>query len=73
VDISTAGTGLELLDIDPDQAIGRQVTVAVKLQGTVRNASGNTDEGFRFGLQFVELTTAEQMFLKSVARPQANW
>jgi hypothetical protein len=67
VDVSTAGTGLELLGSAAEETLGRQVTVAIKLRGTVKNLR-DAGNGLRLGLQFIELTDAERKFLESLGR-----
>ena len=70
--VSTSGSGLELLDVTPEEAIGKEITLAVKLRGTVQRASMTPKRLVRVGLQFVELTPTERMYLESLGEKQMH-
>ena len=75
VDMSTAGTGLELLDATPEEVEGRRIILAVQLRGDVRYEPAPTEtDGLRVGIQFVDLTEAEHRdYLESLADLHAGW
>jgi hypothetical protein len=73
VDMSTAGTGLELLDATPEEVEGRRIILAVQLRGDVRYSMPTGTDGLRVGIQFVDLTEAERDYLESLADLHAGW
>ena len=73
VDISSAGAGLELLDADPKEAVGRHIILAVHLRGELRNAVPGRYDAVRAGVQFLGLSRAEHEYLDSLAVLQAKW
>lgn len=73
VDISSAGAGLELGDATLDEAVGRNIVLAVHLRGQLRNAVPGRHDGVRAGVQFLGLSRAEHEYLDSLAILQAKW
>lgn len=51
VDVSTAGAGLELLEMPPGLCEGR-IIVAVRLHGDIKNSGPGSDGRFRVGIEF---------------------
>jgi len=73
VDISSAGAGLQIPEVNIEGAVGRQIILAVHLRGQLRNAAPGRDDGVRAGVQFLGLTRAEHEYLDSLAVLQAKW
>lgn len=74
LDISSAGAGLELLETTAEETEGRNIVLAVHLKATVRNATnGNAGDRVRVGAQFVDLSTPELDYIKSLATVGARW
>ncbi len=73
IDISSAGAGLELLEANVQEAVGRHILVAVHLRGELRNARAGRNDGVRAGVQFLGLSRAEHEYLDSLAVLQAKW
>jgi hypothetical protein len=74
LDISSAGAGLELLETTAEETEGRNIVLAVHLKATVRNATkGNASDRVRVGAQFVDLSTPELDYIKSLATVGARW
>ncbi|HXQ59327.1 MAG TPA: PilZ domain-containing protein [Acidimicrobiales bacterium] len=73
IDVSTFGAGLELVDATPDETAGRSIVLADNLRGEVRHAIPAKSNGVRVGIEFVDLTEAEQTYLTSLVQLQAAW
>jgi hypothetical protein len=74
LDISSAGAGLELLDTTAEETEGRNIVLAVHLKATVRNATaGKAPDRVRVGAQFVDLSTPELDYIKSLVTVGARW
>ena len=73
VDISSAGAGLELLDATPEETNGQRILLAVQLKGEVRHVEEGRSDELRVGMQFVELTEEERVYLASLAALDARW
>jgi hypothetical protein len=73
VDMSSAGAGIELLDVSPEETKGRRIALAVHLSGEVRHAKPGREDSLRVGIQFVDLTEAERTYLESLAHLRALW
>jgi hypothetical protein len=73
VDVTKFGAGLELVDATPDEAAGRNIILADNLRGEVRHSVPARTDGLRVGIEFVDLTEAEQAFLTSLVELQAVW
>ena len=73
IDVSTFGAGLELVDVTPDNTAGRNIILADNLRGEVRHTLPAKSDGTRVGIEFVDLTEAEQDYLTSLVNLQATW
>jgi hypothetical protein len=69
IDTSSAGAGLELFDASAEEIEGRHIILALQLKAEVRHTRLTPDKRLRVGVQFVELTDGEQMYLESLAQP----
>jgi len=73
VDMSSAGAGLELLGVRPEELPGHKIILAVQLRGEVRNFRPAKNEGMRVGIQFSDLTPEEREYLDSLMELKAAW
>ncbi|HVC69538.1 MAG TPA: PilZ domain-containing protein [Acidimicrobiales bacterium] len=73
IDVSKFGAGLELTDASADETLGRNIILADNLRGEVRHSVAAKSEGVRVGIEFVDLTEAEQTYLSSLVTLQAAW
>lgn len=73
IDVSSAGAGLELLDTSPEETMGHRIILAVHLRGDIRNSRSGRNDTVRAGIQFVDLTEAERIYLDSLGELQACW
>lgn len=73
IDISSAGAGLELVGAEPRVSSGDRIIVAVQLCGEVRSCIAAKNDRTRIGIEFVDLTEAERLYLDSLAELQAVW
>jgi len=73
VDVSSAGAGLELLNATPEETSGQRILLAVQLKGEVRHVQEGRADELRVGMQFVELSEAERVYLASIAVLDARW
>ncbi len=73
VDMSSAGAGLELLGVRPEELPGHKIILAVQLRGEVRNFRPGRNEGMRVGIQFSDLTPEEREYLDSLMELKAAW
>ena len=73
LDVSSAGAGLTITDIDEDEPVGNHVILAIHLRGELRNVVPGKDDGVRVGIKFVDLTDEEQAYLESLAELQVAW
>jgi hypothetical protein len=73
LDVSSAGAGLAITDVDEDESVGSRIIVAIHLRGELRNVRSARDEGLRMGIKFVDLTEEEQAYLESLKELQAAW
>jgi len=73
VDISSAGAGIELLDVPAEVTEGTRLFVAVHLQAEVRHVRPPKGDRVRVGTQFVDLTEAEHAYLNSLTELEARW
>ena len=73
IDISTFGAGLELLDVQEDEAVEEQILLAIHLRGELRNAGRGGNDSLRAGVKFVGLSEAEIEYMDSLALLGAKW
>jgi hypothetical protein len=73
LDVSSAGTGLELAETSEDKIMGNQIIVAIHLRGELRNTGPARNNGLRAGIQFVDLTNEERAYIESLAELQIAW
>ena len=73
LDVSSAGAGLTIADVDQDEPVGSRIIVAIHLRGELRNVRSARNEGLRMGIKFVDLTEEEQAYLDSLRELQAAW
>lgn len=73
IDISSAGAGLELAGADPSEVCGDRIIVAVQLCGEVRSCVAGKNNRSRLGIEFVELSDAERLYLDSLVELRALW
>jgi len=73
IDISSLGAGLELLDAPPEAMEGHRISVAVYLQGEIRNTRPTRGGQLRVGTQFIELSVEDRRYLTSLAGLGAHW
>jgi len=72
-DVSTAGAGLRLFGITPDEPQDRQIEVLVQLRGEVRNSVPGTNNDVRAGVEFEELTGDAASFVESLRTSTIRW
>jgi hypothetical protein len=73
LDVTPAGAGLRLVGATPEETAGRRIVLVVRLRGDVRYARPEGNDELRAGVQFVELTNAERIYLQSLADLAARW
>jgi hypothetical protein len=73
IDISSAGAGLELEDAPDVASPGNIVYVAVHLRGEIRNTQPLNGDRLRVGVQFVDLSSRERTYLRSLEAIDARW
>ena len=73
LDVSSAGAGLTIADLDEDEPVGSQIILAIHLRGELRNVTPGRDDGRRMGIKFIDLTEEEQAYLESLAELQVAW
>ena len=73
VDVSTLGAGLELFGTITDEMAQRTIAVSVDLRGEVRHTVEANDDGIRAGIQFGDLTAAENAYIRSLVKLQTLW
>jgi hypothetical protein len=83
VDISRMGTGVELFGNAPTEPIGHRLAVdvggpaggsiAMHMEGVVRNATRVASGGLRLGVEFVNLSATEVAMLDSLEQMQIAW
>src|SRR5579862_1018999 len=72
-DISTAGAGLKLFGVDPEELDGRKIDVQVQLSGEVRNVVTGMKRDVRVGVEFLELGGDSAKFIDSLRRTNTRW
>ena len=72
-DISTAGAGLKIFDVSPEQIERRTIYVQVQLCGKVRNVVTGMKKDVRVGIEFVDLAGDAANFVDSLKRSDARW
>lgn len=66
VDISPAGTGVELFDLMPNEAVEGRLTISLELHGNVRYALLDEEHhSARVGAQFPSLSDAAEEYIRS--------
>jgi len=72
VDVSTSGAGVELSDATETDSPGLRIILAVHIAGVIRYSESvrNTK---RAGIQFVNLTNAERIYIESLENLGASW
>jgi hypothetical protein len=73
VDVSTAGAGILLPAMTPEDVVGTGVLLAVHLSGELRNVGPGRNGGLRVGIQFADLTEEERKYLDSLAELHTAW
>jgi len=73
IDMSSAGAGLELLGVRPEELPGHKILLAVQFRGEVRNSAPSGNDGMRVGIQFSNLTPEEREYLDSLVELKAAW
>jgi len=73
VDVSTTGAGVELLDATEEESTGCRIILAVHIAGVVRYSESITADRRRVGIQFVNLTDAERIYIESLETLGAAW
>ncbi len=73
VDVSTLGAGLELFDITAEEMDGRSIILSVDLKGEVKHTVSGRSDGLRVGIQFEDLTDAENAYVRSLVKLKALW
>ena len=72
-DISTAGVGLRLFGITPDEPEDRPIEVLIQLRGEVRNTLPGTNNDVRAGVEFGSLSGDAASFVDSLKRSDIRW
>ena len=72
-DISTAGAGLKIFDVEPQEIEGRKIDVQVQLSGEVRNVVTGMKKDLRVGIEFFELGADSAKFIDSLKRSDTRW
>src|SRR6202453_819227 len=65
LDVSSAGAGLTIADVDEDEPVGSRIIVAIHLRGELRNVRSARNEGHRMDIQLVDLTERGQVCIAS--------
>jgi len=73
LDVSTAGAAMELMDMRPGDVVGTRMLLAVHLRGELRHTQCTDAGRLRAGIQFVDLSQSERLYLDSLAELQATW
>ena len=73
VDVSSAGAGVELVDATENESSGCRIILAVHIAGVVRYSESLKNDGRRVGIQFMELTDAERIYIESLESLGAVW
>ena len=73
VDISAAGAGLELVDVTPEETLGRKIILELELTADVRYTREGPDGSLRVGVQFLELTEAKRAYIASLTEFGPRW
>jgi hypothetical protein len=71
VDVSTLGAGLELYETTPDELVEQRIVLSVDLRGEVKHAMGAVSDATRVGIQFADLSDAENAYVRSLVKLQA--
>ena len=72
-DISTAGAGLMIFDVESEELEGRNLVVQVQLSGEVRNVVTGMKKDVRVGIEFVDLEGDSAIYVDSLKRSKARW
>ena len=72
-DISTAGSGLKLFGVTPEEVEGREIEVLVHLSGEVRNTVAGMKKEVRAGVEFLNLSGEAATFVDSLRRSHLRW
>ncbi len=73
LDVSSAGAAVELLNMSPGELVGSRMLLAVHLRGELRHFQGTDSGRLRAGIQFVDLSDSERIYLESLEELQATW
>jgi hypothetical protein len=73
LDVSSAGAAVELLDMRPEEIMSSRMLLAVHLRGELRHTQGMDSGRLRAGIQFVDLSLSERLYLESLEELQATW
>jgi hypothetical protein len=73
LDVSSAGAAVELLEMSPGDVMGTRMLLAVHLRGELRHTQGTDAGRIRAGIQFVDLSESERLYLESLEELQATW
>ncbi len=73
LDVSSAGAAVELLGMTPGEVIGTRMLLAIHLRGELRHTQGTDTGRLRAGIQFVDLSPSERLYLESLEELQATW
>lgn len=73
VDVSSAGAGVELVNSTERESSGCRIILAVHIAGVVRYSETLKDDGRRVGIQFMNLTDDERIYIESLESLGAVW
>jgi hypothetical protein len=73
IDVSSAGAGLELADLEAVEKKGSSLLLSVQLRCEVRNIGPGKEQALRVGVEFTDLTEEERSYLQSLAQLNVAW
>ncbi|HWD24934.1 MAG TPA: hypothetical protein VG368_05690 [Acidimicrobiales bacterium] len=72
LDISTAGTGVELFGTTPGEADERRIILSIELVGDVRNTV-TTENSLRTGIEFDNVAGEAAAYITSIKNLGTRW
>ncbi len=71
-DISSAGCGLRVFGLTPEEVHGRKLDVVIHVSGDVRNATAGMKDDLRIGIEFIGFE-GDANFFESLDRSDTRW
>lgn len=73
VDISSAGAGVHLEEVDAAEVEGQEIVVRLVLQGVVRHSTDVGNGSTKAGMEFTDFTEQMRVYLASFSSLQIHW